>query len=69
MQRKVLAQIIRVKILQPHLCCVYFFFPTKPLGCYGDGGAIFTSDEQLAKKLRQIARHGQKRDTIILPLA
>ena len=37
------------------------FFPTKPLGCYGDGGAIFTSDEQLAVKLRQIARHGQER--------
>ena len=35
------------------------FFPTKPLGCYGDGGAIFTSDEDLAKKIRQIARHGQ----------
>ena len=35
------------------------FFPTKPLGCYGDGGAIFTSDEDLAIKIRQIARHGQ----------
>lgn len=37
------------------------FFPSKPLGCYGDGGAIFTSDEELAKVLRQIARHGQDR--------
>ena len=37
------------------------FFPTKPLGCYGDGGAIFTSDESLAKSLRQIARHGQEK--------
>lgn len=37
------------------------FFPTKPLGCYGDGGAIFTSDECLAKSLRQIARHGQEK--------
>lgn len=37
------------------------FFPTKPLGCYGDGGAIFTSDEKLAKSLRQIARHGQEK--------
>lgn len=37
------------------------FFPSKPLGCYGDGGAIFTSDEDLAKVLRQIARHGQDR--------
>lgn len=35
------------------------FFPTKPLGCYGDGGAIFTSDDELAKVMRQIARHGQ----------
>jgi len=37
------------------------FFPTKPLGCYGDGGAIFTSDSDLAKSIRQIARHGQER--------
>lgn len=35
------------------------FFPTKPLGCYGDGGAIFTSDDNLATAMRQIARHGQ----------
>ncbi len=37
------------------------FFPSKPLGCYGDGGAIFTSDDRLATVLRQIARHGQDR--------
>lgn len=37
------------------------FFPSKPLGCYGDGGAIFTSDAELAKVMRQIARHGQDR--------
>lgn len=37
------------------------FFPSKPLGCYGDGGAIFTSDEELAISIRQIARHGQDR--------
>ena len=37
------------------------FFPTKPLGCYGDGGAIFTNDDELAKMMRQIARHGQNR--------
>ncbi|MBS9423326.1 DegT/DnrJ/EryC1/StrS family aminotransferase [Photorhabdus caribbeanensis] len=37
------------------------FFPSKPLGCYGDGGAIFTHDEELAKTIRQIARHGQDR--------
>lgn len=37
------------------------FFPSKPLGCYGDGGALFTSDAELAKIIRQIARHGQDR--------
>lgn len=37
------------------------FFPSKPLGCYGDGGAIFTNDEKLATIIRQIARHGQDR--------
>ena len=37
------------------------FFPSKPLGCYGDGGAIFTDDDQLALVMRQIARHGQDR--------
>lgn len=37
------------------------FFPSKPLGCYGDGGAIFTDDDELATVLRQIARHGQDR--------
>jgi UDP-2-acetamido-2-deoxy-ribo-hexuluronate aminotransferase len=35
------------------------FFPSKNLGCYGDGGAIFTNDDLLAKKLRMIAHHGQ----------
>ena len=37
------------------------FFPSKPLGCYGDGGAIFTNDDELALVMRQIARHGQDR--------
>lgn len=37
------------------------FFPAKPLGCYGDGGALFTSNSELASVLRQIARHGQDR--------
>lgn len=37
------------------------FFPSKPLGCYGDGGAIFTNDDELARVIRQIARHGQDR--------
>jgi UDP-2-acetamido-2-deoxy-ribo-hexuluronate aminotransferase len=35
------------------------FFPSKNLGCYGDGGAMFTNDDALAKKLRQLANHGQ----------
>ena len=35
------------------------FFPSKPLGCYGDGGAIFTSDEAIAKACREIRVHGQ----------
>lgn len=36
------------------------FFPSKPLGCYGDGGAIFTNDDLLADRMRQIRLHGQK---------
>ena len=36
------------------------FFPSKSLGCYGDGGALFTRDENLAEKIRMIANHGQK---------
>jgi dTDP-4-amino-4,6-dideoxygalactose transaminase len=35
------------------------FFPSKNLGCYGDGGAIFTNDDELGKKIRMIANHGQ----------
>ncbi|HYW56863.1 MAG TPA: DegT/DnrJ/EryC1/StrS family aminotransferase [Polaromonas sp.] len=35
------------------------FFPSKPLGCYGDGGAIFTNDDVLAKACREIRVHGQ----------
>jgi dTDP-4-amino-4,6-dideoxygalactose transaminase len=35
------------------------FFPSKNLGCYGDGGAIFTNDDDLAAKMRMIANHGQ----------
>ncbi len=36
------------------------FFPSKNLGCYGDGGAICTNDDQLAAKMKMIANHGQK---------
>lgn len=35
------------------------FFPSKNLGCYGDGGALFTNDDALAAKIRMIANHGQ----------
>lgn len=37
------------------------FFPSKPLGCYGDGGAIFTNDSALAKIMREIRVHGQEK--------
>lgn len=37
------------------------FFPSKNLGCYGDGGAIFTNNDELALKLRMIANHGQSK--------
>jgi UDP-2-acetamido-2-deoxy-ribo-hexuluronate aminotransferase len=37
------------------------FFPSKPLGCYGDGGALFTKDDELAEKFRWIRVHGQER--------
>lgn len=43
-----------------HIGCTSFF-PSKPLGCYGDGGAIFTSDDSLAKAMREIRVHGQER--------
>lgn len=36
------------------------FFPSKPLACYGDGGALMTSDTRLAERIRMIANHGQK---------
>jgi dTDP-4-amino-4,6-dideoxygalactose transaminase len=38
------------------------FFPAKPLGCYGDGGAIFTDDDELAQVLRSLRVHGEGRD-------
>jgi dTDP-4-amino-4,6-dideoxygalactose transaminase len=38
------------------------FFPAKPLGCYGDGGAVFTDDEELATVMRSIRVHGQGTD-------
>ena len=37
------------------------FFPSKPLGCYGDGGAIFTNDDVFAQACREIRVHGQSK--------
>lgn len=37
------------------------FFPSKPLGCYGDGGACFTNDDNLATKLKELRAHGQEK--------
>ncbi len=41
-----------------HVGCTSFF-PSKNLGCYGDGGAIYTNDDELAKKIKMIAMHGE----------
>ena len=43
-----------------HIGCTSFF-PSKNLGCYGDGGALMTNDDALAEKIRMIANHGQKK--------
>jgi dTDP-4-amino-4,6-dideoxygalactose transaminase len=43
-----------------HIGCTSFY-PSKNLGCYGDGGAMFSPDEQLANKLRMVANHGMQR--------
>jgi UDP-2-acetamido-2-deoxy-ribo-hexuluronate aminotransferase len=43
-----------------HIGCTSFF-PSKNLGCYGDGGAMFTNDDALAAKLKMIANHGQNK--------
>jgi len=37
------------------------FFPSKPLGCYGDGGAVFTNNEEYAKKIKLLRVHGQSK--------
>ena len=37
------------------------FFPSKPLGCYGDGGACFKNNDVLAEKIRRISLHGQEK--------
>jgi len=50
------------KVGQIGLATTTSFFPAKPLGCYGDGGAIFTDDDDLAAVLRSIRVHGQGSD-------
>lgn len=42
----------------PHIGCTSFF-PAKPLGCFGDGGAVFTDNDELAKAMEEIRTHGQ----------
>lgn len=53
------AKIKSVKSCNASLLATTSFFPSKPLGCYGDGGAVFTSDKILATKLRSLLNHGQ----------
>lgn len=43
-----------------HIGCTSFY-PSKNLGCYGDGGAIFTNDDKLAERIRMVANHGQSK--------
>ena len=48
-----------VKSCNASIIATTSFFPSKPLGCYGDGGAIFTQDENLAQKIHYLLNHGQ----------
>jgi len=51
------------KAMEVHHCDIYTtsFFPAKPLGCYGDGGAVFTKNEGYAEKIRIMRIHGQNK--------
>ncbi|HNF47832.1 MAG TPA: DegT/DnrJ/EryC1/StrS family aminotransferase [Chitinophagales bacterium] len=49
------------KKLNRNSICTTSFFPTKNLGCYGDGGAIYTNDEAKANTIRMMANHGQSK--------
>jgi len=46
-----------------HFCDIYTtsFFPAKPLGCFGDGGAVLTNNDELAQKIKMLRVHGQNR--------
>ena len=60
MRRRVSGRLIkaaRAAIFPPIGCTS--FFPSKPLGCYGDGGALFTQDGKLAQAMREIRSHGE----------
>ncbi len=48
-----------VKSCNASIMATTSFFPSKPLGCYGDGGAVFSNDESLAQKIRYLLNHGQ----------
>ncbi len=49
------------KKLNRNSICTTSFFPTKNLGCYGDGGAVYTNDEAKANTIRMMANHGQSK--------
>lgn len=52
--------LVRMSGSMGHIGCTSFF-PSKNLGCYGDGGAVLTNDESLAQKIKMIANHGQRK--------
>lgn len=51
------------KKMEVHYCDIYTtsFFPAKPLGCYGDGGAVFTNNDEYAEKIKMMRVHGQNK--------
>ena len=43
----------------------FSFFPSKNLGCFGDGGAVFVPDDAMARRVRMIANHGQSSKYVV----